>query len=98
MAGGVPGIALLQERLRLGFFWRFGWRFGELEAPGEFAGVQGADPDLIGFGGADLAEPGYAEFGFSVPAAFYFDHVARRREVSDVVEAGAVFADIHGER
>ena len=68
------------------------------DAPGEAAGIQGADADLIGFEGADLADPGDAEACFPMPAAFYLDDVARRGEVGDAFQASAVFADVDGVR
>src|ERR1700675_4028225 len=85
--------------IRLGFFGGFGWgRGGDFDAPGEFTVVERADADLVGFGGANVANPGDAEAGFAVPAALYFDDFAGRSKIGDVVEAGSVFADVHGIR
>ena|SRR5690349_5525452 len=73
-------------------------RFFLFDAPGEAAGIQGADSDLIGFEGANLTDPGDAETGFAVPAAFYFDDVAGSGEVGDALQASAVFANVDGIR
>jgi len=64
-------------------------------APRQPAGIQGADADLIGLEGADLADPGDAKARFAVPAAFYFDDVAGGGQVSDAVEASSVFTDVY---
>ena len=45
-----------------------------------------------------MTNPGDAKTGFAVPAAFYFDDLAGGGEIGDAVEAGAVFADVHGVR
>ena len=81
--------------LTLGFsgeFWRNG--FSKFDAPGEFAGVEDVDANLVGFGGAKLADPGDAETAFAVPAAFNFDDFSGSGEVGHVVEACTVFADV----
>ena len=48
--------------------------FGEFDAPDIFFGLQG-DADLVGFGGADLADPDDAEASFA-PEASDFDGLA----------------------
>src|SRR5712692_10657709 len=51
-----------------------GGGFGEFDAPDIFFGLQ-YNADLVGFGGADLADPDDAETGFA-PEASDFDGLA----------------------
>src|SRR5260370_23584865 len=81
----------------LRFFGGFGgWRFGGLDTPGKADWIYVINADLIGFGGSNLADPGYAKTGFAVPAALHFYYLPGRCEISNAIEACAVFADVRG--
>ena len=67
-----------------------------MHAPGKADGIYVINADLIGFGGSDLANPGYAKTGFAVPAALHFYYLPGRCEISNAIEACAVFADVRG--
>jgi len=62
------------------FFWRLGslrllGGFRDFDAPDIFCGLQ-HDTDLVGFSGANLANPDDAETGFA-PQAAHLDGLAR---------------------
>src|SRR5258708_3400460 len=81
----------------LRFFGGFGgWRLGGWDAPGKADRIYVVNADLIGFGGSNLADPGYAKTGFAVPAALHFYYLPGRCEISHAIEACAVFADVRG--
>ena len=67
-----------------------------MDAPGKADWIYVINADLIGFGGSDLANPGYAKTGFAVPAALHFYYLPGRSEISNAFEACAVFADVRG--
>ncbi len=54
---------------------RNGGGFREFYAPDVFFGLETVEADLVGFGGADMADPDDAEAGFA-PAAADFDGLA----------------------
>ena len=85
------------EKSQSRFCFGFG-KFGNFASPGELAGIQGADADLVGFGGSDLADPCDAETRFAVPAPFDFDDFSGGGEVGHAIKACAVFADVQGVR
>src|SRR5260370_42702038 len=81
----------------LRFFGGFGgWRLGGWDAPGKADRIYVVNADLIGFGGSNLADPGYAKTGFAVPAALHFYYLPGGCEISHAIEACAVFADVRG--
>jgi hypothetical protein len=69
--------------------------FGERDVPDIFVGLQGEDANLIGFVGADLADPDNAKTSFA-PQAADFDGLTGRGEEPDAVEASALLAKING--
>src|SRR5260370_41577443 len=69
--------------------------FREFYAPDVFFGLETVDADLVGFGGADMADPNGAEAGFA-PAAPDFDGLAGGGQEADAVEARAILAEIDG--
>jgi hypothetical protein len=80
------GMTTLEETL--GFSGEFGRNgFSEFDVPGEFAGVENVDANLVGFGSAKLADPGDAETAFAVPAAFNFDDFSGSGEMAAVGRA-----------
>ena len=90
-------VQLVLEFVRLRFFGGFGgWRLGGLDTPGKADRIYVINADLIGFGGSNLADPGYAKTGFAVPAALHFYYLPGRCEISNAIEACAVFADVRG--
>jgi hypothetical protein len=89
---GAHGCAPRRELFLLGFGAR---GFGKSDMPDIFVGLQGEDAHLIGFVGADLADPDDAKTGFA-PEAADFDSLTRRGEEADAVEASALLAKING--
>ena len=69
-----------------------------MDAPGKADWIYVINADLIGFGGSNLADPGYAKTGFAVPAALHFYYLPGCGEVGNAIEPGAVFADVGGLR
>src|SRR5258707_13705248 len=69
--------------------------FREFYAPDVFFGLETVDADLVGFGGADMADPNDAEAGFA-PAAADFDGLGGGGQEADAVEAPAILAEIAG--
>src|SRR5947208_14121272 len=78
------------------FFWRRDQAgFGEFDAPDVFIGLEAEDADLIGLGGADVADPDDAEAGFA-PAAAHFDALAGGCQEADDVQTRAILAELGG--
>src|SRR5258708_20315331 len=69
--------------------------FREFDAPDVFFGFEAVDTDLIGFVGANMADPDDTEAGFA-PEAADFDGLAGRSQEADAVETGAILAEIDG--
>src|SRR6266478_2868734 len=69
--------------------------FGEFDAPDVFFRLEAENADLIGFGGADLADPDDTETGFA-PAAADFDGLARAGQEANAVQTRAFLAEIDG--
>ena len=46
------------------------------DTPGQAAGIEREHTDLIGFKGANLADPGHAETSLTMPTALDLDYVA----------------------
>src|SRR5260370_35052677 len=70
---------------------RNGGGFWEIYAPDVFFGLETVDADLVGFGGADMADPDDAEAGFA-PAAAGFDGLAGGGQEAGAVGARAILA------
>src|SRR5258708_9219856 len=68
--------------------------FGEFDAPDVFFGLEAQDADLIGFGGADLADPDDTETGFA-PESAGFDGLAGRGKEAHSVRARGIPAELH---
>jgi hypothetical protein len=80
----------------LGAFWRRGrGGFGEFDAPDVFFGLKAKDADVIGFGGAYVADPNDTEAGFA-PAAADLNGLTGRSQEADAVETRAILAEING--
>jgi hypothetical protein len=69
--------------------------FGKGDVPDIFVGLQGEEANLIGFVGADLADPHDAKTGFA-PEAADFDGLTGRGEKTDAVEASTLLTKING--
>src|SRR5260370_497597 len=67
--------------------------FREFDAPDVFFGFEAVDTDLIGFVGANMADPDDTEAGFA-PEAADFDGLAGRSQEADAVETGAILDEI----
>ena len=68
---------------------------GKFDAPDVFFGLEAEDADLIGLGGANLADPDDPEAGLA-PAAADFDGLARGSQEADAVQTRAILAEIDG--
>ncbi len=94
----VPKKSLmLEEKLFFGVLGSLRRRgrdcFREFDAPDVFFGFEAVDADVIGFGGANMADPDDTEASFA-PEAAYFDGLAGRSQEADAVETRAILAEI----
>src|SRR5260370_2469135 len=69
--------------------------FREFYAPDVFFGLETVDADLVGFGGADMADPNDAEAGFA-PAAADFDGLGGGGQEAEAVGGPAIPPEIAG--
>src|SRR5260370_8330267 len=81
------GLGILRRRGRGGF--------GEFDAPDVFFGFEAVDADVIGFGGANMADPDDTEAGFA-PEAADFDGLAGRSQEADTVETLPILSETDG--
>src|SRR5260370_41086476 len=96
----VPKKSLmLEEKLFFGVLGSLRRRgrdcFREFDAPDVFFGFEAVDADVIGFGGANMADPDDTEASFA-PEAAHFDRLAGGSQEADAVETAAILAEIDG--